>query len=637
MLLAAAPDIHFPFNPVLAGVALAAMLGWLLLLQVAVWSSRPPTITPGPESLDHGAETPAVANLLVGGWRMTPDAATGTLVDLAARRILAFEQHGPEAARTVVRVRDPNPANLTPYEQRVFSRVVALARGGVVPAAALVRGNEKWADTWWRRFRKEAIGEARSRGLSRDRWNAGTLNLLRGTALGPVLAACVMILSSPTPLTEDDRSGRWSALFPTLLFGWALLVALVNKLQNQRDTPAGRESAARWLGYRDHLARDESFPNLPPAAVAIWDRHLAYAASFGIARTVVRALPLGARSDKVAWSAYGGSWHQIRIRYPGGTWGFSPWKAGFRGLFQAGVGIVGLYWLLRYRPYLVEDLNDLRDGAGRWEPLYWIPIALACLILARGAVNLFRGLAEYPSRREHVGEVVRLVTRNVGDSEHPAYIYFVGIDTAKHPRTRAYQVESATFAGLDEGDEVRLVAGPYLGRVFSLDTLKEADTPADAEYLEERDDSGAAAAISRPAVVIPDPTELITAADVGAALGVPVTARETGPPGGMPFLGMRMCQYEAGQPGYPRLLVQVSSGGLARKLAGTMRKRGRPVPGLPDAYLGGSESRPGVVLLRGEISVALNSPDRGVHPGLLSHLAGVAAGRLSAGEQRIGS
>ena len=624
----AAAQLHLPFNTTLTGIALAALLGWLLLLQVAVWASRPDGIQPGPESLDHGPESPAVANLLVGGWRLTPDAATGTLVDLAARRVLAFEQQGPEAARTVVRVRDPHPTGLTPYEQRLFNRIAALARGGVVPAAALVRGDEKWAQRWWRQFRKEAIGEARSRGLSRDRWSAGTLSLLRGTALIPVLAACAMILSSPTPLTDDQHESRWSGVFPTVIFGWAALIALVNRLRQERDTPAGREAAARWLGYRDHLARDESFEGLPPAAVAIWDRHLAYAASFGIARTTVRALPLGARSDKVAWSAYGGSWHQIRIRYPRGTWGYSPWQACWRGLGQLGIGIVGLYWLLRLRSDVTDQLGTLHDRADRFAWVYWAPIAIALYLIARGSVKLIRGLAEYPSRREQVGEVVRLVTRQSGDSDHPSYLYFAAIDTGRSPRTRAYRVTGAQHSALDEGDEVRVVVGPYLGRIFSLDTLKEADTPADEEYFDAASPS-VAAAVSTP-VVVPDPGELISAADVSAALGgVPVTAREAGPSGGLPFLHARLCQYEPAQPGYPRLMVQVSSGALARRLAGSMRKRGRPVPGIPDAYAGGSDSRPSIVLLRGEVALGIHGIDKDVNPALLHRLAATAATRLA--------
>ena len=135
--------------------------------------------------------------------------------------------------------------------------------------------------------------------------------------------------------------------------------------QDQRDTPAGRDAAACWLGYRDHVARDESFAGLPPAAVAIWDRHLAYAAALGIAKTAVRVLPLGARSERLAWSAYGGSWHQIRVRYPGGLWGSSPWRVGFRGLVQVVLGGAVAYFLLTLRPGMAGDLNGVDPALAR--------------------------------------------------------------------------------------------------------------------------------------------------------------------------------------------------------------------------------------------------------------------------------
>ncbi len=129
-------------NPELVGLAGAAVLAWLLLLLVARWATRPADVQPGPEGLDLGPEPPAVVNLLTGGWRLSQDATAATLIDLAARDIIGLEQHGPEAEHTVCRVRDPKPARLTPYERRVFNRVITLADGGVVPAAALVRGDE---------------------------------------------------------------------------------------------------------------------------------------------------------------------------------------------------------------------------------------------------------------------------------------------------------------------------------------------------------------------------------------------------------------------------------------------------------------------------------------------------------------
>jgi Predicted membrane protein (DUF2207) C-terminal domain len=617
-------------HPTIAFLALAALLGWLLLLQLALWRSRPGDIDPGPRTLDLGPEPPAVANLLAGGWRMTSDAATATLVDLAARRILGFEQQGPDPQRTVVRVREAHPPGLTPYERRIFTRVSALARGGVVPAAALVRGNQAWAKSWWRGFTKEATADARARGLSRDRWNAGTKSLLRVTALIPVVILCVAVLAAPVTGDPDKDSNRAGLVVPILAFGWGALIALVESVKKERDTPAGRAAAARWLGYRDHIARDEQFPDLPPAAVQLWDRHLAYATAFGIARTTIRVLPLGARSDTLAWSAYGEGWHQVRIRYPRGSWGWSPWVAGLRGLFQLGIGVTGLYYLLRYRPGIGADLDQLQQGAGRFAPLYAIPLVLATLVILRGTVNLIRGLAEYPSRRTTVGEVVRMVRRQTGDSENPSYVHYAAIDDGRAPRTRALLLTDQQWLEVDEGDEVRVEAGPYLGRIFRLSVLAKGERPADAEWGGDGDGGSGAASLLPAAPDVPAPTTLISTDDVGRVLGVPVTTDGATADMRVPLLNVRLCTYTPQRPGYPRIMVQVSGGGMAGRLAGTARRRGQPVPGIEGAYTGGSAERPAVLLLRGAISVGVHSPDKGVNPALLHALARIAADRLPA-------
>jgi hypothetical protein len=470
-------------NLQLAGIAGAAVLAWLLLLQFAVWATRPATVDPGPESLDLGPEPPAVTNLLAGGWRLNQYATAATLIDLAARDVLGFEQHGPDPERTVCRIREASPAGLTAYERRILNRVVALAEGGVVPAAALVRGDESWAKTWWRRFSKEVIADARSRGLSRDRWSKPTLTLLHTAALVPALLAAATALTGRVTGEDGQQQPPVVVALVTGIAVWFALSAIVRWFSDQRDTEAGRVAAARWLGYRNHVIRDEAFETLPPAAVAIWDRHLAYAAALGIAKTAVRVLPLGARSDTRAWSAYGGSWHQIRIRYPAGLWGASPWRAGFRGLLQTGFAAVVAHFLLPLRPDFATELDSMRPGLERWSWTINVALVLVGGVLAVGVRNLLRALAEYPSRRPIDGEVVRLVTKAVGDSEHRSYLYYAGVDDGRSARTRAYRLSSQQYQGLDEGDEVRVVAGRWLGRVFAVAVTKAQAQPPDTEAV----------------------------------------------------------------------------------------------------------------------------------------------------------
>ncbi len=643
-------------NLQLLWVAVAALLGWLLLLQVAVWSTRPATVEPGPESLDLGPEPPAVANLLAGGWRMTPDATSATLIDLAARDVLGFEQLGPDAQRTVCRVRQTSPGGLTPYERRVYNRVTSLAEGGVVPAAALVRGDQKWAKSWWRGFKKEAIADARARGLARDRWTKPTLTLLHATALVPALLAGVTVLSGTVTNKRGEPEPPVVQAIAAVLVIWWALAGAVRWFTDQRDTPAGRVAAARWLGYRDHVARDESFAGLPPAAVAIWDRHLAYAAALGIAKTAVRVLPLGARSEKLAWSAYGGSWHQIRVRYPGRLWGASPWAVGFRGLAQAVVGGTAAYFLLKVRPGLPTGLDDVQAGLSRWLWILDVLLALALLVLFTGVFNLVRALAEYSSRRPVDGEVVRLVAKAVGDSDHRTYRYFAGVDDGRSNKTKAYLLTAERYGRLDEGDEVRVVVGRYLGRVFDVTVTKEQAPPPDTEAVptmpEERRSTAptppfaglvgavtgvlgtdaAAGAVSgaQPGNAADlDPAALVTAEDVAAAFGVPVAVQQVGPQGGPAFRHVRMCAYTPQGSGHPTLLVHVATGGPAARLVGAVRHRGEAVPGVPDAYYYGNSRQEAVVVLRGRTSLTVGSYGQNADRVVLQRLALAAAARLA--------
>jgi hypothetical protein len=647
-------------NLQLLGIAVAALLAWLLLLQVAVWATRPADVRPGPESLDLGPEPPAVANLLAGGWRMTPDATSATLIDLASRGVLAFEQFGPDPERTVCRLRETPPA-LTAYERRIYNRVSSLAEGGVVPAAALVRGDEKWAKSWWRGFRKEVITDAQVRGLTRDRWNKPTLTLLHTAALAPALLAAATVLTVPGTDKQGQPERPVAAAVAAGFVLWSALAALVKWFTDQRDTPEGRTAAARWLGYRDHLARDESFPDLPPAAVAIWDRHLAYAAALGIAKTAVRVLPLGARSERLAWSAYGGSWHQIRVRYPTGLWGASPWRVAFRGLVQVVLGGLAAYFLLKLRPDLSSNLDGVDPALARWAWVIDIPLVLAIVAILRGGWNLLRAVAEYPSRHPVQGEVVRLVARQVGDSDNPSYRYYAGVDDGHSAKTKAYLLASAHYHRLDEGDEVRVLTGRYLGRVFDVTVLKDQAPPPDTEVVpampaDYRTSShpvqpgGMAATVAGmlaagrmlpgrtgPDGMLadggsggPDPATVVTADDVAGVLGVPVTAQPVGPQGGPAFMRVRMCAYTPQGSQQPTMVVYLASGGLATRMMTALRSRGEPVPGLPDAFFSVHDRQAVVVILRGTTAVTIGSYGPNADRVVLQRLAAAAAARLAA-------
>src|SRR5947207_5739548 len=116
------------------GVATAL---WLIVVAAVRVARGPESPDEGPPTMDLGPEPPAVANLLVNRWRPTPEAVPATLLDLAARGSVEFQQVAP--GQFECRIRQADQA-LLPFEARVLSLLRSKAVDGVVPTAALTTG-----------------------------------------------------------------------------------------------------------------------------------------------------------------------------------------------------------------------------------------------------------------------------------------------------------------------------------------------------------------------------------------------------------------------------------------------------------------------------------------------------------------
>ena len=346
-----------------AAVALAVWVVVLAVLALATRPNLPPAASASSEL--GGDEPPAVVSLLVNRWELGREAVPATLLDLAGRKAMDIDQVAP--GRFVVRLRSAAPARLTDYERQVLDHVRSLAHDGVVPAEALTTGPDVQSKGWWKQFEKSVVADARDHGLSRSRWSFPMLIAIAVVALAPAFLASGALVVAPTedaaPSSEDDDAV--GGVLSLGLIAWGAPMAVPFSLRQERDTPAGRAAAGRWLGLRDYLDASESFDEAPPAAVAIWDRYLAYGAAMGVAAGAVRALPLGSESDTEAWSPYGGHWHVVRVcyprRFPPG-YGQAPWKAALKG-----VAIVagGLILAVQIGPTIWDMARDVVDFAGR--------------------------------------------------------------------------------------------------------------------------------------------------------------------------------------------------------------------------------------------------------------------------------
>ncbi len=439
----------------IAAAGVAAWFGLLGLLAVATRSPSPrPGTPPDPNRLD--AESPALVDLLTGNWRLCEEAAAATLLDLAARRVVAVEEIGPELS--LVRLGRAEPPNLNPYERMVYDHLRRLAtQDGVVATGALAEGT-RHIGSWWKSFTHAVIEEARERGLAQRRWSPWHRSVLSAAALLPAVLVALAFMMVPS----DDGDSFFGSLGAGFV-AWSALVALTEKMNGERGTALGVEVAGRWLGLREHLAGGR-FAEQPAAAVTIWGRPLAYAAALGLAPRAVVSLPIASPADdRRAWSDYGGMWHVVDVRYGGRGplgglwWGRTVWS----GLGAA--AIVG------FATFMVSFLVLLLTGAlldvGPDDPIAgarWIALTVAAALVVMALTDLV-------SRPDVRGQVVRkrsFARRTSGDQ--PKYRYWIAIDEGTSREVRAFGIDEERWHRLQEGDVVTARVGKRLGRIYDV-------------------------------------------------------------------------------------------------------------------------------------------------------------------------
>lgn len=460
---------------------------------VAAVRTRPARVQPDPATPDLGEEPPAVVNLLANRWRLTCDAAESTLLDLAARRFIELRQLGDDPYDTTIHLPadlDRRPTgSLRPYERRVLHRIRKLAVGGVVPVTALTFRNDEDAKRWQKHFRREVIDDARRLGLSRRRFSTSVVSTL--TTLAFVTAAGVaVILFRVLSRSEDADPPAALGIGVAVFVG---LSGLVNRA-GERDTPAGRRAAARWLAVRDWLRGHEEFAALPPAAVAVWDRYLPYGAALGVTHTASAVLDLGLGDRRLLWSSYGDRWRRVRVRYPR-VWrryGLSVPRL----LLRAGAAlVVGLVLVLVHRTpvHFAESESLSAETVERMRTVQWGLLAAGAVLLAYGLYVAVRSLVDLATTRVVTGEVlwVELWRSRPGDRNRPPqpWLDYLAVDDGTSDRTTAWGLPRALGVSCRDGDRVRLTVRPWSRRVVELALLERrhwtshVPDPADFEPL----------------------------------------------------------------------------------------------------------------------------------------------------------
>lgn len=606
-----------------AWVAAAAATGlWLLLLLALAAATRNPDVEPGPATAELAGQSPAVVDLVTGDWRLCDEAASATLLDLAARGVVAIEEIGPELS--LVRLRR-DPGDLRPYERLVYDHVRSLAVDGVVATAALAEGSRDLG-RWWKSFRKKVIVEAREQGLSRPRWSRAHALLLAVAAAVPAVAIGIAVSLDDSPRVRHD-GGPGAAIV-----AFALLMALLSRLNGERGTAAGAEAAAHWLGVREHL-RTGRFAEQPAASVTIWGRHLAYAAALGLAPRAVRSLPVSTPADdNRAWSDYGGMWHVVDVRYPSRLlWGRPPLTTILRGL--AAGWFAGFFtWML----LLVASAFEF------WPDGLVLPAALL-VGLAVAGLPIAYAVSDLGGPATVEGQIVRLRRFQDGTkgNNHPKWTYWCAIDEGRSREVRAMCLSAEMWHPLREGDMVRVVAGRRLGWIRNVEVIEDSRMRGATSYddtgehlVDAPENLGEVRILpDRPARRAADgvrPADLVTPADLKRALGIDVGEPVTS--GGLPapsWLEIDSCRYESGTG--VTVDVHTATGLRSRYLMvvghSLTRVVGRPVEGVGD----GAMLYPGLVSAatrRGTFAINVSSPEGPPPPEPLIELARAAVARM---------
>ncbi|HUF98218.1 MAG TPA: hypothetical protein VMM60_08810 [Ilumatobacter sp.] len=483
-LLAAAPqDVRaYEVEVGVGAIALAAAV--LALIALAwMWRSTAPRVpAPAAAGIELGPETPALADLLTGGFVVEDDAVPATVVDLAARGYFTIEDQGPQ---TIIRTRQRRPVNdsLVPYEQRVLDHIERHSKNGVVPTPVLTLGPRGVSNRWVKGFRRDVVTHGQALGLCRPRWNF--IHMAGAWGLVAIITLLVWVATETSTATSDVNG--WLTLGNILLavaglLGLLLLYGAIRivSFHAQTDTPAGRTAAAHWMGVRTFYRDTGEFEKKPASSVAVWDRHLAYATALGLAPTVQRQIPFETEHNRHAWSHETGDWRRVTVRYrsllPGR--GRHPLLAVFVGLITAAIfgalAAAGFYLAtegLSVQTRLAENSIDMTDEARQWIGLGGlVGTVLFGAFAVFGVLQIFLGAADLFRRRTLEGTLVRRREFGGGDDSEPTR--YLAIDDGTSDNVLAYKVRSSIYSQAGQGARVSIEYSPWLGYVKRLNVLE---------------------------------------------------------------------------------------------------------------------------------------------------------------------
>lgn len=393
-------------------------------------------------------------HLITNRWRCEPDAAEATLIDLAARGFLQIERRGDQPEHAVCRVTAKDTSSLARYEKWVWHKVHDAASIGEVPLAGLASGPA--AGAWQRAFAREVAIDARSRKLSRAR-------------ISDFVQAAFITVGIVPALAVGAAAAAYFQHVLGLIAAAAVFAALIKAtftIRGERDTPAGRAAAAHWLGVRSYLRAHSGFSDLPPSAVTLWQRYLAYGCALGVAGETLRVLELGRAERRTTWSAYSGTWRKVRIRFvrrPG--WGVTTSRAYSLGaMWFIGGLVIGGWFGLTLGP--------------EYPTFAKVVFVLAALMGFVGLQGLVRATIDVFAPLKVHGQVLRLhdeqytVVKN--RRRYTKIRHFLVVDDGMSPKVTAFVIGQNVREFVKKDDIIRFKVGRNYGFVHTVTRTKRA-------------------------------------------------------------------------------------------------------------------------------------------------------------------
>jgi predicted membrane protein DUF2207 len=269
-----AAEVRRSLERAVAGLALAIpALLWLIVLVMLVFRLRrlaqPLPDTPRYEEEPPSEHDPAVVSVLVNGGKPGPEAVAGSILALAGRGEIEFQDLPAEAFRLTVR----DTAMGTGYEGLLLEtlRTLQVEERGHIDAPPLWKRKVGL----WSSFRKDAIRRAEVAGL------------VEAFVSTRVAIAAIIV-------TVLGLGALYSPVGPGVFFTIAiplLILAIVGTLRFGYDLSyPGLILQARWQAYGRHLRERTSIAEAPPAGVVVWGPALVYGTVLGVAPESARLL-----------------------------------------------------------------------------------------------------------------------------------------------------------------------------------------------------------------------------------------------------------------------------------------------------------------------------------------------------------